>query len=131
MEQIMVMDDKVKRRMGIICMLPAIAFGITLLYYFIILSPLLHGHPEPKSAVGITSDNYTSLFIMLAISATISLGVLIYCLIHLLKIKTINTPAKMEWALILICAQPICFILFWYFQIKKEQKNMPIYPDVV
>jgi len=130
MEDTLVMDEKAKRRMGIICFIPLIAFGISFIYYMVLLFPLTQGHPQPKSAVEITVNNYSTMFILLATSSVISLCVLLYCLVHLVRIKTLNTATKMQWVLLLVCAEPFSFIFFWLFQVRKEQKNMPVYPNI-
>jgi len=130
MQDIMIMDERAKMRIGIICFLPLIAFSISFIYYMVLLFPLTQGHPQPKSAVGITSHNFGTMFILLAASSTISLLVLLYCLVHLVKIKTLNTAVKMQWVLLLVCAEPFSFIFFWLFQVRKEQQNTPVYPDI-
>ena len=122
-------EGKFKKTMGMICFIPAIAFFITLVYYLLLLYPLTQGHPEPKSAVGITSSHYDTLFVLLAVSSTISAAILIYCTVHLVRIKTLNTPQKMIWMLLLL-AVPVSFILFWYFQVRKEPDNMPMYSGI-
>lgn len=125
----MIIDEKYKRKMGVICFLPAIAFLIPVIYYLILLSPLIHGYHVAKSIVGITSRNYNAMFLLLAIASTISAAVLLYCIVHLVRIKTLNTPQKMLWILLLL-AVPVSFILFWYFEIKREPREMPVYPDI-
>ncbi len=129
MEQIVLEDDKFKRKMRIICYLPAFAFLIPVIYYGLLLMPLLHGHPEPKSAVGITSLHYNAMFFLLAIASTVSAVVLLCCVIHLVRIRTLNTPQKMIWMLLLL-AVPISFIIFWHRQINHEPRNMPVNPEI-
>lgn len=129
MEKSIEVEEKFKRRMKVICFMPAISFFITIVYYTILLLPLTHGHPEPKSVVGIISRNYDTLFLLLAMSCTISATVLLYCMVHLIRIKTLNTPQKMIWILLLL-AIPVSFILFWYLQVRREPKDIPLYPDI-
>jgi len=125
----MLADDKFKRRMKVICFLPAMAFLISIVYYIILLLPLTHGYHEPKSGVGIISRNYTTLFLLLAATSTISAGALIYCVIHVVRIRTLNAPQKMIWILLLL-AVPVSFIVFWYAQVKPEPRDLPMSPDI-
>jgi hypothetical protein len=130
MEKVIEIDDKVKRKIGIICFVPAIAFFISLVYYLLLLLPLMHGHPEPKSELNITVSHYPTLFVMLAISAVISAAVLIFCIVHLVRIVSVNTPTKMTWILVLVIFVPISFILFWYFRVRNEPELEAINDDI-
>jgi hypothetical protein len=119
-------DAKKKTKMGGICFLPSLPFLISLFYYFYILFPLAHGRHIAQSAEGIISRHYDTLFILLAVYATVASAVLIYCVVHLIKIRTLNTPTKMIWVLVLVIFMPVSFLMFWYFQIRKEPENMPV-----
>ena len=127
--EIMTIDEKFKRRMHAICYLPAVAFLPPLVYFTFLMLPLLHGHPEPKSAVAITSLHYNTMFLLLAVASTISAAVLIYCIVHLVRIRTLNTAQKMIWVLFLLIV-PISFIIFWHVQINHEPRNMPINSNI-
>jgi len=130
MEQYVIMNDKEKRRMGVICALPAFLFAICLAYYIVLLSPIARTPHPIYSAEGITSHHYDTIFAMLAVYACVGAVVLIYCLVHLAKIKVLNTQRKMIWLLLLATFMPVSPIMFWVFQIRKEPKNVPVYPDI-
>lgn len=130
MAELLHMDEKRKRGIGILCSVPAFSFFITLVYYLVILSPLLHGHPQPASAVGITSAHYTILFIMLAASSVISACVLIFCVVHVARLQSLNTAKKMIWILMLVITVPMSFLLFWYFLIRHEPEWTAINKDI-
>ena len=125
----MIIDEKYKKKMAVVCFLPAIAFFISLVYYLILLLPLTHGHPEPKSVVAITSMHYNTMFLLLAIASTISVAAMIVCMLHLVKIKTMTTGRKMEWVLLLIVI-PIFGVFFWHYEINREPRELPIYGDI-
>ena len=129
MERNMTAEDKFKRRMKIICFIPAVVFFITGIYCLVLLLPLTQGHPMPERVIGITSRNYNSLLFLLATFSTVSAIALIFCMVHLIKLKALNTPRKMEWVLLLL-ATPVSFILFWYFIVKPEPDNVPLYSDI-
>ena len=129
MEKILVVDEKLKRKMAIICFLPAVVFLIPIIYYIILLFPLTQGYHIPQSVIGITSRNYNTMFLLLAIAASVSTAALLYCIVYVVRIKTMRSGRKMEW-MVLLLAMPISFIFFWFFEIKKEPKNMPIYPSI-
>jgi len=129
MEQMVVMSDQVKRRIGVLCVIPSIVFFITLGYYLFILYPLTQGHPAPESVLNITVKNYTTLFIMLAGYSVISSAVLIYCIVHLVKLESLNRPKKMLWILFLLVV-PMSYIYFWYKVIKSEPQFMEVNSDI-
>ena len=130
MDKLMVFDEKMKRRMGIICFLPVVCFGICLAYFFLILLPLTHGHPAVSSAVGITSRNYDTLFAMLAASAIITAPVFIYCLVILARVKHMNAASKLMWIVFLSVMAPIASALFFIFHVKDLPKYVSIHPDI-
>jgi hypothetical protein len=126
MEKRIDVSDRVKRRIGIACFIPAVSFFISLVYYLILLSPLMHGHPPPKSELNITVQHYSTLFTLLAISSVISAAVLIYCIVHLARREDVNTPTKMTWILVLVIFVPESFILFWYFVVRNEPEYQQV-----
>jgi len=132
MDTQMIMDAKAKRNMGLLCFFPAVAFLICLLYYLFILSPLITNRQlEDHTAIAAyTSRNYDTLFIMLAISAIISAVVLIYCLVHLTRLKNVNAPTKVVWILVLSALVPVSFILFWLLHVRNEPQVMDVYSDI-
>jgi len=130
MEKVMRMDAKEKRKEAIICFFPCIPFLISLGYLLILLSPLAHGYHETRSSSGIIREHFNVLFGLLAVYACISMSALIYCLVHLLKIKAMNAATKAVWALVLVTFTPVSFILFWYFEIRKEPVNLPVKRDI-
>ena len=130
MEKIMILDDKAKTRLGLICFLPVVCFGLCLLYFLILILPLTQGHPEPASVVAITSNNYNTLFVMLASSAIITTPVFIYCLVLLTRMKTLNAPQKLGWFIFLCVMAPIASALFWFFHIMDSDKYVPIHGSI-
>lgn len=126
---VLVIDDHFKKKLGIISFIPAVLFFISALYYFLLLLPLAHGHHELYSGEGITSRHYGTLFAMLAFAATVSMVILIYYIWFLVTIRTLNTPTKMIWMLLLLIV-PVSFILIWYFVVRPEPKYVPSNPSI-
>ncbi len=126
----MILDDKAKTRMGIMCFVPIACFLVCLIYYAILLLPLMDGHHEPGSIVGITSRNYDTLLILLSASAIITTPVFIYCLVILARMKNINSEQKLLWVIFLCIIAPVASALFWLFHIKNAAKYIPIHPDI-
>jgi len=130
METLMILDEKAKTRIGILCFIPIVCFLVCLVYYIALLLPLTQGHHEPGSIVGITSQNYGTMFILLAASAIITTPVFIYCLVLLARMKTLTSGDKLLWFVFLCVMAPIASALFWLFHIKGASKYTPIHPDI-
>ena len=126
----MILDDKAKARMGIICFIPVVCFVSCFLYYLMLILPLAQGHQAPGTIVGIMNAHYTTLFFMLAGSAVITAPVFIYCLVILARLKTVNSSHKLMWFVFLCVMAPIASALFWIFHIKDGNKYTPIHPDI-
>ena len=127
-----IMDDKTKRNMGILSLLPLLSWFIVLVYYLLTLSPVMaqKRREAHEALVTLTSNNYDTLFMLGAISAVISAIVLVYFVIHIARIKAMNGATKIMWILILSAIVPLGFPLFWYLEIRNERKHMPIHPDI-
>jgi len=130
MEKLMILDDKAKMRLGLICFLPVVCFGLCLIYFLMLVLPLTQGHSEPASVVAVTSHNYNTLFIMLASSAIITAPVFIYCLVLLARMKTLNSAQKLMWFIFLCVLAPIASALFWAFHIMDSEKYVPIHGSI-
>lgn len=126
----MVFDEKEKKKIGIISFIPAICFFICLVYYLILLIPALQPHDVNNLAVGITNQNYGTLFAMLAVSGVVSAGVLIYFIVLLAKLKNMNGPNKLLWIVVMATFVPVSFPFFWLYEIKREPRYVGVHPDM-
>ncbi|XZF15859.1 hypothetical protein ACTHGU_06960 [Chitinophagaceae bacterium MMS25-I14] len=132
MDAHIVMDRKAKNNMGIVCSLPAISFFICLVYYLVALGPLISSKllQNHDAVASITAQHYDTLFIMLAVSGIISTAVLIFCLIHLTRLKNMNGATKTVWVLVLATMVPVSCVLFWLLEIRNEPEYMDVYSDI-
>lgn len=130
MDSLMVFDDKTKARIGMICFIPIVAFTACLVYYLYLLMPLTQGNYEPGTVVAITSDNYPTLFYMLASAAIITAPIFIYCLVLLAKFKHLNAADKLIWIVFLSTIAPVASVLFWLFLVRRAPKYVQLYPDM-
>jgi membrane protein DedA with SNARE-associated domain len=126
------MDHTAKRNMCVLAWMPAIAWGIVLIYYLFTLGPVISAAQteDHKALVTLTADHYNTLFLMGAIAAVISAFVLIYFVVHIARVRTLNGATKMMWILILAALMPISLLLFYYLEIRNERRNLPVHPDI-
>ncbi len=130
MDKLMVLDAKTKRWMGVICFIPVMCFTLCFSYYLSLILPVTGGNHPPYSLETVTSQNYDTLFLMLAASAIITAPVFIYCLVILARMKHMNSAIKLEWIIFLSVLAPIASALFWLFIIKDAPKYVGIHPDI-
>ena len=126
----MVFDDKLKRKLGMLCFLPGIFLLSIAVYYIILISPLANGPLEPGSVMRITARNYDIMFGLLTVFAVFSAAVLIYLLVILTRLKTLNSPNKIIWVLVLATFVPLSFALFWIFVINKAPRYVPTFDNI-
>lgn len=131
MDKLMVLDTNTKRRMGIICFIPVVCFFACFVYYLMLVIPNTGGNFPAYSLETVTSQNYDTLFLMLASSAIITAPVFIYCLVILARMKNMNSAIKLEWIIFLSVLAPIASALFWLFIIKDAPKYVGIHPNIV
>jgi hypothetical protein len=123
MDKFMVLDEKTKAKLGVLCLIP--------FAYFLALVMLLNsGHPVVGSVVTITSRHYDILFLMLASSAIITAPVFIYCLVILARMNNLNSAVKTQWVIFLSVLCPVASALFWIFMIKDAPKYLGVHEDI-
>ncbi len=130
MDKLMVLDAKTKRWMGLICFIPVMCFTLSFIYYLSLILPVTGSNHPPYSLETVTSQNYDTLFLMLAASAIITAPVFIYCLVILARMKHMNSAIKLEWLIFLSVLAPIASAIFWLFIIKDAPKYVGIHPDI-
>ena len=130
MENLLILDDKAKTRIGIICLLPTLAFLGCFAYFMVAIGPVLGAEHQPGSQMASVLVNYNTMFVLLAIASIIAAIVLIYALTIIAKIRHINSATKTMWILFMATFAPVSAVFFWYFLIRKEAKYVPVYPNI-
>lgn len=126
------MDHKAKRRFGLLCLIPNLCFLIVALYYLYILWPVIRveGLTNHLALSTITAAQYDTLFWMMAVSAVISAIVLIYCIVHVTKVKHLLSGTKILWIILLSALIPVSFLLFYFLEVRREPKYLETYADI-
>lgn len=132
MENEIIMDARAKTNYGIVALLPNLAWGITLVFYLIRMSPIFppKAMPDGIALSTVTAQNYDTLLIFGIISAIISAICLIIYIVHIARLKNINSATKAMWVLVLAAIMPLGFLIFWYLHVKNESVHTPIHPDI-
>ena len=130
MDKLLVFDDSAKKKIGMICFAPAIAFFITLVYYIAILVPAGYSLLQPGALVGVTRQYYDTMLIMIAASALIATYSLIYCIVLIARVRNMSSFEKLLWIVELCIFVPVTVIIFWAAVVRKEPKYVSSYVDI-
>jgi hypothetical protein len=130
MEHTLIMDERMKVRLGIACFVPVVSFLLCLVYYLYLVIPGPHPELAQTNIVSITSANYSTLFMILAISAIMEAPVFIYCLMLIARMKTMNQANKTIWIIFLSVFSPVASVMFWFMLVKDAPKYVPVYAEV-
>lgn len=126
------MDHKTRRKYAIACFLPILAFLVPFVYYIVVISPLIAQQSlENHVALQTLSNPHGNTLVIMGLAAfIISVTSLIYCVMHIARVKYMNPASKMIWIIILVAFQPISFLLFYFLKIKREPARLETYPDI-
>jgi len=127
-----VMDESRKRRIGICSFLPLAAFLLATGYHLKVFRTQVSGK-DMKDHVALATETYrhfTPLAIVYGMASMISLAVLLFFIVHLLRLKQMAPGAKLFTAVMLTMFMPISFPIFWYLKIRKEPCRLEVYPDL-
>ncbi len=117
------MDKNTVKKVGIISWLPLVLFVAWTLYYMSILGNFIADQrlEEHMAMAGQTAENYTSLFITLAIASIVTFGVLIYQVWHVWTRTDLYAGQKVVWVVFLVTFLFIAFPVYWYMHFKNER----------
>jgi len=126
------MDNNTKRNIGIASFLPLVAWSITFAYVLILNRPLVDHRmmQDHELLVRNISAHFGSIAIFLGITVLITAGLIYYYAIHLAKLKNMNTPTKMVWVIFMIVFGALAFPALWFFEIRNESKDTPMFPSL-
>jgi hypothetical protein len=119
------MDKGAKRNMGIISVLPLMAY-IAWLIQFVYLHSV---YPDIKTSA-ILYDNYDSTLVLFSICFLLTTAVLVYFIVHLARTKLLNPSSKLGWIIFMTFFAPIALPAFWYNEIRNEPERLPVHPNI-
>ncbi|MBS1616210.1 MAG: hypothetical protein JST06_08860 [Bacteroidetes bacterium] len=127
-----IMSPARKRRLGMLSFVPLVAFLVALVNQLLVFGPIIERKDmyDHLALVNLTALHFDRIGIFYGVASLISLSVLLYYIIHLARLKTLASDYKFFWAVFLTMFQPISFIVFWYFKIRREPRELDMYPSL-
>jgi ABC-type multidrug transport system permease subunit len=114
------MSKNSKIFLGILTILPLIGLLLTLsLFFSAFLNLNRRGAPD---AVAL-SNNIGSMLIITVILTFLSLGLMIYYIVHAVNNKSISNDERLIWILLFIFLSHITFIIYWVMRIWNDNNN--------
>lgn len=73
---------------------------------------------DPAALMPIMSEYFKLLFALALPGAAISLGLMIYYIIHIVNSKTMDTGERVAWIIFMVLFSPLVFIIYWIMRIR-------------
>ena len=80
-----------------------------------------HGMQFPQNFM----SNMVWLFLLIILTALLSLGLLIYYIVHVVNNNRIDSTERIIWVLVFVLAGMVGFPVYWYMRIWKQQSVRP------
>ncbi|MFT3704119.1 MAG: hypothetical protein QM802_17260 [Agriterribacter sp.] len=118
------MSKSAKILLGILTLLPIVGMGFYILAFFKTFAEISH---QTITSDGINQTlpfdffrQFFSVAIWAILSGLLSIGLLIYYIIHVVNNKIIDGNERLVWILVFIFAGMIGFPIYWYMRIWQE-----------
>lgn len=120
------MSNSSKIILGIITLLPFIFMGAYLVWFmsFFVQMSNNAGMHDPDAMPRQVFGNMIWMFLFLGMAMLISIGLMIYYVVHAVNNKKIDSNERLVWILVFIFANMIGYPIYWYMRIWKE--NLPV-----
>lgn len=79
------------------------------------------GSNSRKLPIGVMSLGVSMMLIIAFV--LVSIALFVYYLVHVLNNKRLESSTRLMWALVILFFSNIGFIVYWYFQIWREDDD--------
>lgn len=105
--------------LGILSFLPILLVASLFIFMFAQFRTFIQWDHDPEP--GEVFSTFIPMFAIGILLSLVSLGVLIFFIIHLIKGKKMDGTEKAIWVLALILGGIICYPIYWYMKIWKDE----------
>ncbi len=107
------MSKNSKIILGIFTFLPIVIYFVSFGFFFSLIGENIH--PEPDAII----SNISLFFYFIAFVLMLSIGLLIYYLIHIARNENFDSNERLVWILIMFFAGTLGAPIYWYLNIWK------------
>lgn len=133
MDSIMHMSEKKKNILGVLSFIPLATFLAFVGYFIYLCQPLIQANTlfvDHEGLATIMANHYTPLLILSMLAFFTGIAMLIYYLVHITRLTSMNSGEKLAWMIFMVTFVGISFPIFWFSEIRHEPEHLHIYPDI-
>jgi hypothetical protein len=119
------MSKNTKILVGILTILPFISFIFGIWLSISMITQFDHSSNAPDTAA---LRSLASFAIILGFAILLSIGLLIYYIVHAVNNKSLTSEERLMWILLFVFISTIAFMIYWVLRIWQE-KDPIIEPD--
>ena len=118
-----------KQWMGPVSFIPLLAILAWTIYLLVINGRLVmnkEAHEHDK-VVTMISQNYEGSLLLFFMAFLVGLAVLVAFIIHLKKVRTMNSSSKLGWLIFMCAFGPLAFPVYYFVEVRHEPDDVPMY----
>ena len=115
--------------MGILSFIPLVAILLWVVYLMSINDRLVEQKQlhQGEKVVTMILHNYGGTFMLFMLAFIIGLAVLVFFVIHLKKVRTMNGSSKLAWVVFMAAFGPLAFPVYYFIEVRHEPEDVPMY----
>ena len=113
------MSRSTKSFVGILSFLPIVCLVVFFFMFFRMIPEFMRwegSDPDPYEVF----DTFMPVFLTAIFMSILSIGLLIFFIMHLVRTKNIDTTERIVWVLVLLFAGIIGYPIYWYMRIWND-----------
>jgi TM2 domain-containing membrane protein YozV len=112
------MSKNIKLLVGLLTLLPFIGFAFYIWTFIkIFMSIASSGAPDSMAI----SSNFVSIFTILLLTVLMSIGLLVFYIVHAVKNKSLTSDERLMWILLFVFISTIAFMIYWALKIWNNE----------
>lgn len=108
---------------GLLSFLPIILLIAFFLMFLFIIPSLSEWDNGYEPTVQEVFTVFGPIFILAIVMGILSLGLLVFFIMHLVRNNTIDTTERIIWVLVFLFAGLVGYPIYWYMRIWKDDKG--------
>lgn len=104
---------------GIMSMLPIILTGTMFIFMFLQFSNMAHWEDKERPST-FFFGNFQYFFMLMMVMFLLSIGLLVFFIIQLVKNKKMDPTERAIWILAFVLGGMLSYPIYWYMKIWKE-----------
>lgn len=118
--------------MGPLSLVPFLAIVAWAIYLIVVNGRLVANKEfqEHDRVVTLLSQNYEGVLTMFFVAFLIGLAVLVAFIVHLKKVRTMNSGTKMGWLIFMCAFGPLAFPVYYFVEVRHEPDDVAMYSSL-